>query len=382
MKKIFLLFSASTIIFNTQAQTCDIYKTFDLKDETGLTDSDGNEVIMPMQSSVYYLPMINKIAFYQYDNSLLFDCARKKTDKYESISTDEISIQNTSYTLLTKQSKAYLLNQETGNILPLPEEIFSMQNQGRYIIAKYFKKYIPAPATKTTNSKIPPPPRPPSIESAYENDIIVYADNLEFKPLLKGTFTKITPLYKKMRSENDGLISVEVIDISTEKPFDAIVFSKADKHKLYDSKLHLIKEFTLEVPNNDYDDKIGAYCTKLLFKENSNEIVTNNQNEYSSVAVIPPAYNAGRPVADTVPERVFPDWSIESSLNDGNQFVIHKSVTESKTLFTTTNNIRYNKDGYVTISDKDGNTLAHFYTDLKTGKIYFPKKYWKNAGMN
>lgn len=156
-----------------------------------------------------------------------------------------------------QKNKRYLMSLERDFQINLTRRFSEFTNCGNYILEKYsetvYAKEKPAPPVKKTTSGVPPPPLPPRIlpPPTEVNYFGIINNDEKFTTIKRIAAEKYVQLYKIPEEEKDEdgsmVHRVEIIRYSpdTITPFDYIIFSKNQTHHLYDSKMKLIKTFTL-----------------------------------------------------------------------------------------------------------------------------------------
>lgn len=363
------------------------YYTFSIDDKIGIVDNEGNEIIKPSFKYADDIDKKNEIHLKKFSSTepdVIFNTKTGQKKEYESIYSSKVKIQGVRYSEIATKNKNYLVSQESDHTINLTRKYSKFHNCGLYILEEYSEYKYPAakpsPPVKKTTSGVPPPP-PPIMPTPAPIEVFYFGiinNDPSFKTIKRVVGTSYLPLYKIPEEDVDenGNVLVSVIlhniDLDAEDPFDYIIFSEKNKHQLFDGKLKLIKTFTLA---NADEKSLLAFAKKTL---------NVNLSRYSENNFPPPPMMAPSSNSRKAPEIEYPFYHFEK-LDDGTTaFSLQQSKEENKQIFTVNeiSDTKLNKrEKTIGIKDKDAKWYFFNY-DAATGKIFLPKLYVENLGIN
>lgn len=363
------------------------YYTFSINKKIGVTDAEGIEIIKPSFKYADFIPKKNEIYLTNYSvdtADAIFNTLTGEKKEYESIKDNAIKINGIPYAEIRTKSKNYLVSQESNFQIPITRKYSRFFNCGQYILEQYsetkYAKEKPAPPVKKSTSGVPPPPPPPQIlpPPTQVSYFGIISNDESFKTLKRVAASSYLLLYNTGEEEKDEdgnrIVHVQLVDLNQDVDnFDFIIFSEKNTHHLYDSKMKLIKTFTLTKAD---EDSLMAFAKKTLNVNLSHF----SKNNYPPPPMMAPSSRSGK-TKDVI--ILYPLVQFKKLDNGTTVFELQKSRDESQSIFSfegersTTLDTKKHRIGI-----EDVNGKWHYFSfDPTTGAVFLPQKYYSVVGI-
>ncbi len=168
------IFFISTLLLLSFIVRGQQYRIFIYNNLYGITDSNAVEAVAPSYDWVRTIDdreeyKILRPPFSSEAPTLKFNINTGSKEFFDRYYSDDVIIQNNSYSFVEQKERQYLINEKTGGILLLKEDFVNFENVGsRFLVAKFYPKVKiektqkPAPkkqpAKQSKRGAIPPPP--------------------------------------------------------------------------------------------------------------------------------------------------------------------------------------------------------------------------------
>lgn len=334
------LFAIALLISScTFAQTKELYHIYKFDGKAGVTDTLNND-ILPANYDGYVEELFGKKKWiFKTDNkTTIFNRENGTKEFVEKIRTYRFTYNNEMYMQITSNGKDYLLSHHSDKRFDLPKGRENIDTVGEYF---YTSKMV-STKTKPVKDKKTGLLQPPKL-SEPQNQFQFFKNPTDPKPVLEIVATKMDDLWKNKNYTNN---------------FDYAAFTTEKQIKIYDNNLKLIK--TIPKPNKEYiriDDLVSEAIGQEIEHRGA-----------------PPSMAMGEPVE-------YPLLTIRKQ-NGKNQVTIEKEYADNNPtfLFTTDYEVSVRKNA-ITLKKED-KKFAEFDVNLNTGKIYYPKVYLDQLGLD
>ena len=363
------------------------YRIFIYDNLYGVTDSNATEVIAPTYDwvrtvagreayEIFHPPIGSDAA------TMKFNMETGSKDFFDRYYSNDIVIQNESYSFAEQKGKQYLINEKTGGTIPLKEDFRSFENIGsRFIVAKFYPKIKteqpkPAPKKKpakpVTKGGIPPPPEierlppPPPVQDLNINDYALFHNDTTLKMLLHVKAAFLKPYYFFDESATS--------QINYHANPSGIVAGTGSSQTVYDSLLNPVKKLSLKLSPDKYDGDLNYEDQNALIAACSKQL---GKAMVLSFPVYPSAPSDRRNTDDkklAVPKA----YLSQQKENDVTQVYLNHATGNKTLLLETKYQVRVDEnDNGVHINPDSKTKTADFEVNMQTGKLLLPAKYIK-----
>lgn len=363
------------------------YRIFIYDNLYGVTDSNAMEVIAPTydwvrtvtgreEYEIFHPPIGSDAA------TLKFNWETGSKDFYDRYYSNDLLIQNESYSFAEQKGRQYLIHEKTGSSITLKEDFRSFKNIGsRFIVAKFYPKIKaeqakPVPKKQQTKhgkkGGIPPPPAiermppPPPVSDMNISDYALLNNDTTLKILLHVKAAFLKPYY--------------FFDENTDSRIDynanpsGFVAGTGSSQTLYDSLLNPVKKLSLKLSPDKYDGELNYEDQKTLATACSKEF---GKAIVFSFPAYPSAPSTGRNTVDKKPAVPKAYLSRQKEQDITEVYLNHADGNKTK-LFETKYKVKVDENDNGVHINPDGKTkTADFEVNLQTGQLLLPAKYIK-----
>lgn len=374
---------ALTLINFTFLKAQQQFYPFTYENKNGLADNKGNEIVAPVYD--YWHESEDKkflIFSPKYDDkkgfTLCFDVNKGQGKKFKRFYEDEVTVQKVQHHFVEELSgEKYLLNSETGAIIPFKEDVYTLNDlNDDYIIAKYFSKDTKspkitleeAPWTKV-KGKIPPPPAPlkapNSTAEQTADNYIIYNSTNALEPVLKIKANNYFLLNKEIpgnKPDKDGNVVVQIIQKNL-NDFDFIVFENNGVYELYNKNFKLIKKFISKPSSENYINEEALKKCEAF----SGSSIEKDRGGYPSIGMLSGS------------KREEPKFVIQS---ENSVYYLVRNINDEKVkILSSYYPLEYGNDGEIRIEDNENDKTTSFKFDENSLRMYIPQKYLQKLGV-
>ncbi|SHE41602.1 hypothetical protein [Pedobacter caeni] len=352
----------------------------------GVADSNALEVVAPTydwkrtvagreEYEIFHPPTSSN------SPTLKFNMRTGSKELFDTYFSNDIFIQNDSYSFTEQKGKKYLLNEKTGNSILLKEDFWAFENVGsRFIVAKFYPKIkvikaLPPkrqPIKKDKNGLLPPPKierllPPPPISEIGTYDFAILNNDTTMKIQLHVKASKFFMPYYFFDESSDSRIDLKANPAG-------FVAGTGNSQTVYDALLKPIKKLALKLNPDKYESKINHEDQEILLQE-CNKIL--GKKAVFSFPIYPSAPSVGRQASAEKPSK--PSVYLSKSIENGiTQVFLNHAEGYMDKLFETKHKVRIDERKNEVYINPDGKTnFAGFEVNMKTGKLLLPVKYLK-----
>lgn len=363
------------------------YRIFIYDNMYGVTDTNAVEAIPPAYDwvrtvagreayKIFHPPIGSDAA------TMKFNMETGSKDFFDRYYSNDIVIQNESYSFAEQKKKQYLINEKTGGTIPLKEDFRSFENVGsRFIVAKFYPKIKaeqPKPAPKKKPAKpvkrggIPPPPQiervppPPPVQDMNMSDYALFHNDTMLKMLLHVKAAFLKPYYFFDESKDSQ------IDYNANP--SGFIAGTGSSQTIYDSLLNPVKKLSLKLNPDKYGGELNHEDQNTLVAACNKQL---GQAMVLSFPVYPSAPSNGRNTDDKKPAVAKARLSQQKE-NDVTRVYLNHAAGNKTLLLETKYKVRVDEnDNGVHINPDSKTKTVDFEVNMQTGKLLLPAKYIK-----